>query len=132
MNEEFDEIRKLGQENRREIEKAAYKNLVESGEMWLRINGEQALRNEIMQLKADLIAWNKITGSSLLLNIQAIDLILQTLSSTQTVMGNNIMEITTKFPRFYDKACKISAIRNYLIKERDEKIRQSNPGLSTP
>lgn len=126
MNES-EEIKKLNEERKRLTEKLAYETLVANGEKYLTIFGPEKLKNDIDLFRAEFYAWNRIAHASISLNIQSIDIMLQVLCTLPMKLGMPNLVLNE---RHSELVMVISAMRNYFMKERDEKIKKSNMELS--
>lgn len=119
---DMDEFRRSDSESRKLKEKMAYEMLVKNGHEWLRVNGQQKLQEAIETLKVNIRVWNKLTGSTMPFSLQTIDVMLQQLSAYPFVIGMDIIKRTE-----YVSYChSLSAVRNHLIKERDDRIRKAD------
>lgn len=128
MNER-EEGKFLGEENRKRMTELARKSLSGNGDIYLAQFGEKQLDDDVLQLKADLLAWNQLAPSTIRYNLDTINVMLQVLSTLPIKIGR--MDILTD-PKYAQFGMRLSAIRNRMLKERDEIIAKSNPDLSTP
>lgn len=127
MNDEMNEIRKRMDQEKILKEQMAYEMLVKNGDEWIRKNGQEKLLQEIEYIRVNLRVWNKLTKSTMVLNLQTIDAMLQLMSTVPFIVGTDII----RRPEYAEYTYKLSAIRNHLIKERNEKLLKANPFLST-
>lgn len=103
--------------------------LKKSGEIWKQQNGEDKFKKQTELLKQQIMVWNKLTGSTVPFNLNTVETIMCVISSLPFMLRDQgILGI----PGFIDFSAAVSAVRNGLIAERDEKIWQNIPGLSTP
>lgn len=127
MSEEIDEYRRRMDQERVMKEKMAYEMLVKNGNEWVRKNGQEKLLEALENIKVNLRVWNKLTGSTTVLNLSSIDTMLQQMSTVPFIIGMDMI----KRPEYAEYVHKLSAIRNHLITERDEKMKRISPELST-
>lgn len=123
----MDEYRKRMDQDRAMREKMAYEMLVKNGNAWAFKNGPVKLAEAVEQVRVNLRVWNKLTGSTVALNLATVDLMLQQMSTVPFIVGMDMI----KRPEYTEYVHKLSAIRNHLIAERNEKMKRINPELST-
>lgn len=127
-NNEKEEIRQRQDEEELRRQRQAYDTMVENGNTYIRTNGEPEVRAKIESLKIDMAVWNRIARSSVHLSLQSVELMLQVYSTMPFVLGMDILN-----RKEYTTACmRLSAIRNLMIKDIQEKIAKQLPDLSTP
>lgn len=131
MNDESEEIKKLKEQRMREAMKQqqqmAASLLTTNGDNYITSFGIERYKKEFELMRDGLRTWNGITHSTIIFNLQTINAMIFMLSSVSV----NDMSVSNhvKFQEMYMLCC---AIRNQLIRERNETIAKSNPDLSTP
>lgn len=123
----MDEYREHLNQDRILKEKIAYEMLVRNGNEWTLRNGPAKLAEAIEVIRVNLRVWNKLTGSTTVLSLGTIDLMLQQMSTVPFIIGMDMI----KRPEYAEYVHKLSAIRNHFIAERNEKMKRINPELST-
>ena len=126
--DEFNDMRKMSEEHDKNMQKMAYDNMVKMGENFLATKGQKVVDDEIMAIRAYITAWNKISGSTMAYSLGTIDAFLAATNSVPATMGDMTMQM---HPRLIHAVSALSAIRNQIIRERNKKIKESFPNLST-
>lgn len=125
----MDEKRKLQKEQQKLHEQMAYDTLVTRGNQYLQLFGQAIVNQDIDQMKANLIVWNRLSKASIRYSLQTIDTMMQVWSTMPFIVGVDL--INRK--EYIDHGNRLSAIRNHIIKERDQRIKDGTQSeLSTP
>lgn len=126
---DMENLRRHHQEEMKLREKMAYEQMVSSGKEWIQKHGEDGLKTEIEKLRIDLRAWNSVCGSTIPLTLTTIDAMMQAVSILPVVTGQIGL---VSSPKYIEFCVRLSAIRNYLIEQKNKVIEKHGSGLSTP
>lgn len=111
MNEENNEIKKIQEEHKRAMEKNAYNAMVNAGNDYIRTHGEENVRKDFDIIKANLSAWNMITGSTMRFSLNTLDILLAAFATFPMIVDPKIAVM----PSYYQHYCKLSAMRNIML-----------------
>ncbi len=128
MNEEKNEIEKIREQERKDTEARAYELLVQEGDLFMKRSGPFNFSQEITNTRAFMTAWNRINHASLGFNLNTIEAMLAAVASLPVSMRRP--EIAND-PAYKDVYGMFSAMRNKIVRDRDERIRMAVPHLST-
>lgn len=99
----------------------AYDMMVRSGDDWIKKNGDKSLIERTAWVKAHIRTWNQITKSTIPFSLQSIDTMILMMSTLPTMIGMDVIMRN----EYRDTMACFSAIRNALVKERNDKMKLS-------
>lgn len=126
--EEVNKIRKAKElEGLKQQRLLAINLLSANGENYLEVYGPEKLEQEIENIRGGMKIWNDVTYGTMSLNLATINIMIFCLSTIN--LKDQAKQSDTKFQEMYMILC---AIRNRMMKERDQAIAKISPDLSTP
>ncbi len=128
MNEEMDEIRKQKEAELKLAMDMAKDSSKQGGIAYVKQFGPEQVTKDIRAHRESIQLWNKVMASSIPFTLNTIDAFLLAYGGMPNIVG---MEIINN-PKYQQAIKMLSAIRNHLIAERDERMRLSTGDDNKP
>ncbi len=112
-----------------ELERAAANATVKVGEDYERIYGAARVSQDELDMKSLFMAWSRIMGASTVFSISSVEAMMIMLQKLPMGPGLNMLLANKEYNLALSS---LSAIRNKLIRERDQRIAASSPEIFTP
>lgn len=124
---ESDELRKRNEEAKVLREKMAMEAIVKMGNELSKRIGDERMNEMELNYRAFILAWGKIMGSPLRLNVQVLEAMLAILANVPLRAGTDLIAR----PGLQDMQAELSALRNRIM-DRNKKLAEESIGhLST-